>query len=198
MTYEEIVAKAKEEFGSADVSKYEGHLALQINITGEGEGAFYAEINDGQLFIEPYEYYDNDAVLTADGNDIISLFNGTLDAKAAFEEGKLSVTGDVAKALSIQPVIEENKKTAKKTTKKAAAKKTTTTKKTTAAKKTTTTKKAAAKKEEAPAITGLAEPKKAPAKATAPKAAAKKTTTKTTKASTKAAKTATKTTAKKG
>ena len=35
MTYEEIVAKVKKEFGSADVSKYEGHLALQINITGE-------------------------------------------------------------------------------------------------------------------------------------------------------------------
>ena len=30
MTYEEIVAKVKKEFGSADVSKYEGHLALQI------------------------------------------------------------------------------------------------------------------------------------------------------------------------
>lgn len=39
MTYEEIVAKVKKEFGSADVSKYEGHLALQINITGEGSGA---------------------------------------------------------------------------------------------------------------------------------------------------------------
>lgn len=33
MTYEEIVAKAKKEFGSADVSNYEGHLALQINVT---------------------------------------------------------------------------------------------------------------------------------------------------------------------
>lgn len=197
MTYEEIVAKAKEELGSADVSKYEGHLALQINITGEGEGAFYAEINDGQLFIEPYDYVDNDAVLTADGNDIISLFSGTLDAKAAFEDGRLSVTGDVAKALSIQPVIEENKKSAKKTTKKAAAKKTTTTKKTTT-KKACGTKKDAAK-EEMPEIIGLADvTKKAPAKATAPKAAAKKTAAKTTKASTKAAKTTTKTTAKKG
>ena len=75
MTYEEIVAKAKKEFGSADVSNYEGHLALQINVTGEGEGIFYAEINEGRLFIEPYDYKDNDAVLTADGNDIISIFS---------------------------------------------------------------------------------------------------------------------------
>lgn len=185
MTYEEIVAKAKEEFGSADVSNYEGHLALQINITGEGEGIFYAEINEGKLYIEPYDYKNNDAVLTADGSDIISIFNGTLDPIKAFENGKLTVTGDISKALSIQPVIENNQKAAKKS----AAKKTT-------AKATKTSSKApkaeVKKAEEAPAIiSGLSEPKKAPAKSTAPKAATKKTTAKT-KSSTKSAKGASK------
>lgn len=122
MTYEEIVAKAKKEFGSADVSNYEGHLALQINVTGEGEGIFYAEINEGRLFIEPYDYKDNDAVLTADGNDIISIFSGLLDPVEAFESGRLTVTGDLSKALSIQPVIESNKKPVKKTAKRTASK----------------------------------------------------------------------------
>lgn len=204
MTYEEIVAKAKEEFGSADVSNYEGHLALQFNVTGEGEGIFYAEILDGKLFIEPFDYKDNDAVLTADGNDIVSFFNGTLDPVAAFESGKLTVTGDNAKALSILPIIENNKKPAKKTTKKATAKaaekpEKTAAKTTKTTAKTTKTTKTAAKKDEAPAIVGLAEPKKAPAKSAVPKAAAKKTATKTTtKESTKAAKTTPKTTSKKG
>ncbi|MGN1086806.1 MAG: SCP2 sterol-binding domain-containing protein [Porcipelethomonas sp.] len=205
MTYEEIVAKAKEEFGSADVSNYEGHLALQFNVTGEGEGIFYAEILDGKLYIEPFDYKDNDAVLTADGSDLLSLFSGALDPAAAFESGKLTVTGDIAKALSIQPIIENNKKAAKKTTKKATAKtaekpaKTAAKTTKTAAKTTAKTTKAAAKKDETPAIIGLAEPKKAPAKAAAPKTAAKKATAKTTaKESTKAAKTAPKTTAKKG
>lgn len=197
MTYEEIVAKAKEELGSADVSNYEGHLALQFNVTGEGEGIFYAEILDGKLYIQPYDYKDNDAVLTADGSDIISLFSGALDPVAAFESGKLTVTGDNAKVLSILPIIESNKKAAKKTTaKKATAKTAEKPAKTT---KTTKTTKAAAKKDDTPAIIGLAEPKKAPAKSAAPKAAAKKTAAKTTaKESTKAAKTAPKTTAKKG
>ena len=204
MTYEEIVAKAKEEFGSADVSNYEGHLALQFNVTGEGEGVFYAEILDGKLFIQPFDYKDNDAVLTADGSDLLSLFSGALDPAAAFESGKLTVTGDIAKALSIQPIIESNKKAAKKTTKKATAKtaekpaKTAAKTTKTAAKTTAKTTKAAAKKDETPAIIGLAEPKKAPAKAAAPKTAAKKTTAKAAKESTKAAKTAPKTTAKKG
>lgn len=99
MTYEEIVAKVKKEFGSADVSKYEGHLALQINITGEGSGAFYAEINDGQLFIEPFDYKDNDAILTASGEDIVNILSGNLGAVEAFEAGKITVDGDISKAL---------------------------------------------------------------------------------------------------
>ena len=98
MTYEEIVAKVKKEFGSADVSKYEGHLALQINITGEGSGAFYAEINDGQLFIEPFDYKDNDAILTASGEDIVNILSGNLGAVEAFEAGKITVDGDISKS----------------------------------------------------------------------------------------------------
>lgn len=207
MTYEEIVAKAKETLGSADVSNYEGHLAIQINIIGEGEGAFYAEINEGKLYIEPYDYKENDAVLTAEGKDIIKIFNGTLDPVKAFESGKLSVTGDISKALSIQPVIENNKKSAKKpaAAKKSAAKKTAADKKKVsaeketakavkeaknAAKSTPKAPKATVKKadEEVKPIVGLAEPKKAPAKATAPKAATKKTAPKAAKESTKSAK----------
>ena len=92
MTYEEIVAKVKKEFGSADVSKYEGHLALQINITGEGSGAFYAEINDGQLFIEPFDYKDNDAILTASGEDIVNILSGNLGAVKLLKPEKLQLT----------------------------------------------------------------------------------------------------------
>lgn len=122
MTYEEIVDKVKKEFGSADVSKYDGHLAIQINITGEGSGAFYAEINDGKLFIEPFDYKDNDAVLTASGEDIVSILSGKLGAIEAFEAGKITVDGDISKALSIQPIIEENKKTKTVTKRKSTSK----------------------------------------------------------------------------
>ena len=147
MTYKEIVDKVKKEFGTADVSNYEDHLALQINITGEGSGAFYAEINNGKLSVEPYNYIDNNAELTASADDIISVFTGELSISDAADEGKLEITGDYAKALSIQPVIENNIKLAKKT----------------AAKKTTASKKAAAKEEKAPAKTAE---KKAAAKTT--------------------------------
>ena len=192
MTYEEIVAKAKKEFGSADVSNYEGHLALQINVTGEGEGIFYAEINEGRLFIEPYDYKDNDAVLTADGNDIISIFSGLLDPVEAFESGRLTVTGDLSKALSIQPVIESNKKPVKKTAKRTASKASEKTSSKTVKTSAKTAKSASAKD---PAIIGLAEPKKSAAPKTATKRASSKTAV---KESTKPVKPAAKTTAKKG
>lgn len=192
MTFEEIFEKAKEAFGSADVSSYEGHLALQINITGEGEGAFYAEIKDGALNIEPYTYNDNHAVLTANADDVVSIFSGTLNTAEAYENGRLFVDGDLAKAFSIQPMIDINKKPAKKSTKKTTAKstasKTTKTTKTTAKKST----KKAAEEEEVPALVGLAEPKKPAAKSSSKK------TTKAAKESTKPAKTTAKTTAKKG
>jgi len=170
MTYKEIVEKVKKEFGNADVSNYEDHLALQINITGEGEGAFYAEINQGALSIEPFDYNDNNATLTASGDDIIKIFTGKLDMNKATEAGKLEITGDYAKALSIQPVIDGNKKPAKKT----AAKKTTTTKKT-AEKTTKTTKTTKASAEKAEAKTTTKAVKETAKKTTAAKTAATKT-----------------------
>lgn len=196
MTYEEIVAKAKKEFGTADVSNYEGHLALQINVTGEGEGIFYAEITDGKLFIEPYDYKDNDAVLTADGGDIVSIFSGLLDPVEAFENGLLSVTGDISKALSIQPVIENNKKASKKTTKKSTAKanEKTTSRTVKASAKTTKSSTKNTESDES-AIIGMSEPKKS----LAPKTASKKASSRTVaKESTKPVKPTAKTTAKKG
>ena len=50
MTYEELFQKAKSIFMKADVSQIHEHLAFQFNITGEGEGAFYAEVKDGALY----------------------------------------------------------------------------------------------------------------------------------------------------
>ncbi|MCI8775975.1 MAG: SCP2 sterol-binding domain-containing protein [Oscillospiraceae bacterium] len=122
MTYEEILKKVEEAFGSADVSNYEDHLALQINIVGEGAGIFYTEINQGKLYIAPFDYKDNNAVLIANGSDIIDIFSGKITEAEALASGKLTVEGDLAKALSIQPYI--SVKPAKTTRKRAASKKT--------------------------------------------------------------------------
>jgi hypothetical protein len=58
MTYADMFSKVKGMMMEADVSTVNEHLAYQFNVTGEAEGIFYAEVKEGKLYVEPYEYYD--------------------------------------------------------------------------------------------------------------------------------------------
>ena len=62
MTYADMFAEVKGMFMEADVSDITEHLAYQFNITGEAEGIFYVEVKEGKLYVEPYEYFDRDAM----------------------------------------------------------------------------------------------------------------------------------------
>ncbi|MBQ8514398.1 MAG: SCP2 sterol-binding domain-containing protein [Ruminococcus sp.] len=123
MTYEEIFEAAKTEFMKSDVSSFKQHLAVQIDIIGEGEGAFYVELKDGQLYVEPYEYYDRHVKLIATAKDFLKIVNGSLNAVMAYTTGKLRIEGDLGKALELQQIIENIKKTEKKEQKAAKKKK---------------------------------------------------------------------------
>ena len=107
MDFFQIFNEVKETFMKSDVSDYKGHLALQVNMTGEGEGKFYAELNNGVLNVEPYEYYDRDVMFTIDSKDFLKLIHGKLDPIFAFTIGKLKVDGDLGKALEIQRLIKK-------------------------------------------------------------------------------------------
>lgn len=123
MTYEEIFNTTKEIIMKSDVSKIGGHLAVQVDITGEGEGAFYIELKDGQLFVEPYEYYDRDCKFIISGENFIKLVNGELDAVFAFTVGKLKIDGSIDKALEFKNIVDSIKKDEKKARKAKTAKK---------------------------------------------------------------------------
>ena len=107
MDFWAIFNEVKESFMQSDVSDYQGHLALQVNMTGEGEGKFYAELNNGVLNVEPYEYYDRDVMFTIDSKNFLKLIHGKLDPIFAFTVGKLKVDGDLGKALEIQRLIKQ-------------------------------------------------------------------------------------------
>lgn len=110
MTYEEIFEKSKKLILANDASGIEGHLAVQVDITGEGEGAFYIELNDGKLAVEPYEYYDRDCKFIVSGEDFLSICDGSLDGVKAFTNGKLKVEGDIDKALQVSELMGKVKK----------------------------------------------------------------------------------------
>lgn len=105
MTYQEVFDKFKNQFQDADVSGIQGHLAYQFNITGEGAGAFYAEVKDGVLSIEPYEYYDRDALFTCTADTLFKIISGKTDPVMAFTLGKLKVDGSIEKALLLKNMI---------------------------------------------------------------------------------------------
>lgn len=105
MTFQEFFDKIKKQFGGADASKINEHLAYQFNITGEAEGIFYAEVKEGKLYIEPYEYYDRDAIFIASAKTFEKLLAGKLDPVLAFTTGKLKIDGSIEKALRLKDLI---------------------------------------------------------------------------------------------
>ena len=47
MTYEEIVSLAEKNFKKTKAKKIESNAAVEFDIYGEGEGAFYVELKEG-------------------------------------------------------------------------------------------------------------------------------------------------------
>lgn len=175
MTYEELVSQVKDGAAKVDADKITDHLAIQVNIEGEAEGAFYIEMLRGNIVVAPYEYYDRDVLLICQASQILAILKGDLDPMQALNDGQIRAEGNIGRLGLLGEII---KKTPMK--KRAAAKKTTATKKTattakkSTAKKTTATKKTTTKK---PAATKSATAKsaKTTAKSTAKSTTAKKT-----------------------
>ncbi len=109
MTYAEFFSQIKGEFMNADVSDITEHLAYQFNITGEASGIFYVEVKDGKLNVEPYEYFDRDAMFTCSAATLKELAEGKLDPVLAFTVQKLKVEGDIDKALRFKELVERKR-----------------------------------------------------------------------------------------
>ncbi|MGN0435983.1 MAG: SCP2 sterol-binding domain-containing protein [Wujia sp.] len=105
MTYEEIVDKVRNRLKDVDTSKVSDFLAIQVNITGEGEGAFYVEVKNGKLSVEPYEYYDRQAKIIIKSKNFLALLDGKLDPVAAFTLGKLKIEGSIEKVLEFGKLL---------------------------------------------------------------------------------------------
>lgn len=110
MTYADMFSEVKGMLVGADVSDIQEHLAYQFNITGEAEGIFYAEVKEGKLFIEPYEYFDRDVMFTCSAETLFKLANGKTDPVLAFTTGKLKVEGNIDKALKLGDLLRSKRK----------------------------------------------------------------------------------------
>ncbi len=111
MTYADFFYEIKGKFMGADVSDIHEHLAYQFNIEDEeAGGSFYVEVKDGALYVEPYEYYDRDAMFTCRPETLTKIASGELDPVLAFTLQKLKVEGNIDKALRLKEIIETKTK----------------------------------------------------------------------------------------
>ena len=109
MKYADMFSKVKGMFMTADVSDITEHFAYPFDITGEAEGIFYVEVKEGKLFVEPYEYFDRDAIFTCTAETLFRLAEGKIDPVLAFTTGKLKVEGNIDKALRLKELIDSKK-----------------------------------------------------------------------------------------
>ena len=122
MIYEDIVKKAVQAAKKVNKDAIEEHLAVEFDIEGEGEGAFYVELDKGKVDVQPYEYYDCDCRIRGGSDVIMDLIAGKLDATAAYLQGKFRVEGDFDKAISFAKAVSNTVAPKKKVTRKPSAK----------------------------------------------------------------------------
>lgn len=97
MTFEQIVYTVRNIFENADARAIFEHIAVQVNIIGEGEGVFYFEIAERQCCVEPYDYYDHDCLLITTGEVLMDLCEERYTIKSALEDGRIQFYGDERK-----------------------------------------------------------------------------------------------------
>lgn len=97
MTYEEVVRRVRSTFENADARRIYEHIAFEIDIVGEAAGALYFEVSNRACVIEPYNYYNNDGVITASAEVLLQLADLKLHMSDALEKGLLQFHGNERK-----------------------------------------------------------------------------------------------------
>ena len=106
MTFIEAYEKIRAAMEKSNPAEINGHLAIQVNINDEdAQGIMYIEVKEGQLYVEPYDYVDHDAVLTASCKDIVRVMGGRLGYEKAIENGVFVVEGDTEKAAELKKLV---------------------------------------------------------------------------------------------
>ncbi|MBR6159093.1 MAG: SCP2 sterol-binding domain-containing protein [Lachnospiraceae bacterium] len=97
VTYEQIVKKVRKTFENADAREIFEHVAIEVDIIGEGAGAFYFEVAERACVVEPYNYYNNDGRIIATADVILNLADGKVRMREAWENGLFRFEGNEVK-----------------------------------------------------------------------------------------------------
>lgn len=110
MTYEEMVLKVRNVFENSDAREVYEHVVVQVNVTGEASGIFYIEIAERKICVEPYDYYDRDALVTIDTKDLCDIVEGRISYEEAGKINSYSIVGDPYKISLLNKIKLSNRK----------------------------------------------------------------------------------------
>lgn len=121
MTYDQLVKELQNIFAKRDGNKIQEHIAVQFTVLGEAGGALYLEIADGQIDIQPYEYYNRNALVVLSAEVLMNLAKGKADVIEGRNNYQIYVDGDINKVVTVFAIPAKKVKTVKKVAKKTAA-----------------------------------------------------------------------------
>ncbi len=105
MTYEQIFLFVEKNLKKVAAKKIENDIAVEFDIYGEGEGAFYVEVKEGVITAAPYEYYDRDAKVFITADELEKIIKGEKKAEESLSEGILMIEGNVDAARELMSLI---------------------------------------------------------------------------------------------
>lgn len=105
MTYEEIVERVRDDYENADARAIYEHVAIQFNVEGEGSGIFYIEVSNRKVSVEPYDYYDKDALVVITSEALIAISDGKMTKEEAVEQGFIKIYGNMDKIKLMRKIV---------------------------------------------------------------------------------------------
>ena len=146
MTFIKKFESIKKKIAAFDASSVQGKIAMQVNMVDEDcGGAFYVEITDGTISVEPYDYNDRSVMLTLKAADMVALVDKKASLGDLVESGDVTVEGNYDHAVEVlalkKPVAKRTKRPSEKKETAPAKEKTAVKKETAPAKEKTTVKK---------------------------------------------------------
>lgn len=111
MTFIEKFNQLKKKYGKIDESKLSENFAVQIEMTDEDcGGIFYVAYMNGPFAVEPYDYYDNTAIIRVSSKVLEGILSCKLDPMEAFFAGNIQVEGDISHALMLVELMKKEPK----------------------------------------------------------------------------------------